>query len=54
MAVAGPPVTRFGVNSKPRIGISPLHVREVGRVTPQQLAALRQIAGRWISAVPIG
>jgi poly-gamma-glutamate capsule biosynthesis protein CapA/YwtB (metallophosphatase superfamily) len=45
MAVAGPPVARFGVNSKPRVGISPLHVREVGRVTAQQLAALRQISG---------
>ena len=45
MAVAGPPVTRSGVTSKPRVGISPLHVREVGRVTPQQLTALRQISG---------
>jgi poly-gamma-glutamate synthesis protein (capsule biosynthesis protein) len=45
MAVAGPPVARFGVNSKPRIGIAPLHVREVGRVSPQQLATLRQISG---------
>ena len=45
MAVAGPPVARFGVNSKPRVGISPLHVREVGHVSPLQLAALRQIAG---------
>jgi Bacterial capsule synthesis protein PGA_cap len=45
MAVAGPPVARFGINSKPRIGISPLHVREVGRVTPQQLTALRQTSG---------
>jgi poly-gamma-glutamate capsule biosynthesis protein CapA/YwtB (metallophosphatase superfamily) len=45
MAVAGPPVARFGTNSKPRVGISPLHVREVGHVSPLQLAALRQIAG---------
>jgi poly-gamma-glutamate synthesis protein (capsule biosynthesis protein) len=45
MAAAGPPVARFGVNSKPRIGIAPLHVREVGRMSPQQLAAMRQISG---------
>ncbi len=45
MAVAGPPVARFGVNSKPRIGISPLHVREVGQVSAQQLATMRQISG---------
>jgi Bacterial capsule synthesis protein PGA_cap len=45
MAVAGPPVTRFDTASRPRIGISALHVREVGLVTPQQLAALRGIAG---------
>ncbi|HXL71721.1 MAG TPA: CapA family protein, partial [Rhizomicrobium sp.] len=45
MAAAGPPVARFGVNSKPRVGISPLHVREVGHVTPQQLATMRQISG---------
>src|SRR5215469_477443 len=45
MAVAGPPVARYGINSKPRVGISPLHVREVGRVTSEQLAALRQISG---------
>jgi poly-gamma-glutamate synthesis protein (capsule biosynthesis protein) len=45
MAVAGPPVARFGVNSKPRVGIAPLHVREVGHVSPQQLATMRQISG---------
>jgi poly-gamma-glutamate capsule biosynthesis protein CapA/YwtB (metallophosphatase superfamily) len=45
MAVAGPPVARFGINSKPRVGIAPLHVREVGRISPQQLAAMRQISG---------
>ncbi len=44
-AVAGPAVVRNGVTSHPRIGISALHAREVGQVTPQQLAALRQIAG---------
>jgi poly-gamma-glutamate synthesis protein (capsule biosynthesis protein) len=45
MAAAGPPVARFGITSKPRIGISPLHVREVGRISPQQLATMRQISG---------
>ncbi len=45
MAVAGPPVARFGITSKPRVGISPLHVREVGRISPGQLAAMRQISG---------
>ena len=45
MAVAGPPVMRFNTNSRPRPGIAPLHVREVGRVTPLQLAALRRDAG---------
>src|SRR5579872_4078644 len=45
MAVAGPSVTRFDTASRPRIGISALHVREVGQVTPQQLAVLRGIAG---------
>jgi len=45
MAVAGPSVTRFDTPSRARMGISPLHVREVGVVTPQQLQSLRQIAG---------
>jgi len=45
MAVAGPSVTRFDTASRPRIGISALHVREVGQVTAQQLATLRAIAG---------
>jgi poly-gamma-glutamate synthesis protein (capsule biosynthesis protein) len=45
MAVAGPPVARFGITSRPRPGISPLHVREVGRVSPAQFDALRKIAG---------
>lgn len=45
MAVAGPSVTRFDIASRPRIGISALHVREVGQVTARQLAALRAIAG---------
>lgn len=45
MAVAGPPVSRFNMISRPRPGISPLHVREVGRISPSQFAALRKIAG---------
>ncbi|HXR94484.1 MAG TPA: CapA family protein [Rhizomicrobium sp.] len=45
MAVAGPAVARFGVNSKPREGISPLHVREVGRISTAQLDTMRQISG---------
>lgn len=45
MAVAGPPVARFDIASRARMGISPLHVREVGVVTPQQLQTLRQIVG---------
>jgi poly-gamma-glutamate capsule biosynthesis protein CapA/YwtB (metallophosphatase superfamily) len=45
LAVAGPAVTRDGVTSRPRVGISPLHVREVGRISSNDLAALRKIAG---------
>jgi poly-gamma-glutamate synthesis protein (capsule biosynthesis protein) len=45
MAVAGPPVTRQGVTSRPRPGLSPLHVREVRLVTPDQLAVLRRAMG---------
>lgn len=45
MAVAGPPVMRFGMTSRPRVGISPLHVREVGRVSAGDLATLRRISG---------
>lgn len=45
MSVAGSPVTRFDIASRARMGISPLRVREVGVVTPQQLQTLRQIAG---------
>lgn len=45
MAIAGPTVTRDGITSRPRVGISPLHVREVGRVSPAQLESLRKIAG---------
>lgn len=45
MAVAGPSVARFGVTSKPRVGISPLHVREVGRISTAQLDTMRRISG---------
>jgi poly-gamma-glutamate synthesis protein (capsule biosynthesis protein) len=45
MAAAGPSVTRDGITSRQRVGISPLHVREVGRVSPAQLDQLRKIAG---------
>jgi poly-gamma-glutamate synthesis protein (capsule biosynthesis protein) len=45
MSVAGPAVTRQGVTSAPRPGISPLHVREVALVTAAELAALRGMAG---------
>jgi poly-gamma-glutamate capsule biosynthesis protein CapA/YwtB (metallophosphatase superfamily) len=45
MAEAGPSVSRFDIASRPRIGISALHVREVGRVTPEELDSLRRIAG---------
>jgi poly-gamma-glutamate synthesis protein (capsule biosynthesis protein) len=45
MAVAGPPVARYGITSKARIGISPLHVREVGRISAGQLGTMRQISG---------
>ncbi len=44
-AVAGPAVERRGVISRPRPGISALHVRQIRLVSASQLAALRQIAG---------
>jgi poly-gamma-glutamate synthesis protein (capsule biosynthesis protein) len=52
MAVAGPPVTRQGVTSRPRPGISALHVREVRLVTAHQLASLRRAMGEDPSAAP--
>jgi poly-gamma-glutamate synthesis protein (capsule biosynthesis protein) len=45
MAVAGPAVTRQGVTSRPRPGISALHVREVRLVTAGDLAAIRRAMG---------
>jgi poly-gamma-glutamate synthesis protein (capsule biosynthesis protein) len=45
MAVAGGPVERRGVTSRPRPGISALHAREVRLVTAAQLAALGRMGG---------
>lgn len=45
MSVAGGTVTRFGVESAPRPGISPLRVRKIRRVEPADLEALRRIGG---------
>jgi poly-gamma-glutamate capsule biosynthesis protein CapA/YwtB (metallophosphatase superfamily) len=45
MAVAGPVVTRRGTTSRPRPGISVLHVHAVHLVAPDQLASLARIAG---------
>jgi poly-gamma-glutamate capsule biosynthesis protein CapA/YwtB (metallophosphatase superfamily) len=44
-AVAGPAIDRQGTRSKPRPGISALHVRNVRLLPPAQLATLRQAAG---------
>jgi poly-gamma-glutamate synthesis protein (capsule biosynthesis protein) len=44
-AVAGPAVTRQGVASRPRPGISPLHTKQIRLISPKQLDALRKIAG---------
>jgi poly-gamma-glutamate synthesis protein (capsule biosynthesis protein) len=45
MAVAGPAVTRLGVTSHPRPGISALHVREVQLVSPRTFTQLRALGG---------
>jgi len=45
MAAAGPPVVRRGQTTKPRPGISVLHVREVRLVPAAQIAVLRAQAG---------
>jgi len=45
MAVAGPAVTRLGVTSQPRPGISALHVHEVQLVRPPEFARLRALGG---------
>ena len=45
MSVAGPAVTRRGQTSRPRPGISVLHLRAVHDVQPGQLQALEHIAG---------
>lgn len=44
-AVAGPAVERRGLISRPRPGISALHVRQIRLISARQLATLRQIAG---------
>jgi poly-gamma-glutamate capsule biosynthesis protein CapA/YwtB (metallophosphatase superfamily) len=51
-AVAGPALERQGVKSRPRPGLSPLHVRQIRLITEDQLAELRAIAGPIASAVP--
>ena len=45
MAVAGAAITRHGLTSRPRPGLSPLHVREVRLLPPDQIQALRAMAG---------
>ena len=45
MSVAGPAVEKRGVLSKPRPGISALHVREVHRVSAADLKVLRKSSG---------
>ena len=45
MAAAGAPVERRGAVTKPRPGISALHVREVRLVTADEIAALRRLGG---------
>jgi len=44
-AVAGPAINRRGLTSRPRAGISALHVRSIRLITAEQLAELRRIAG---------
>lgn len=51
-AVAGPSVERHGVVSRPRPGLSPLHVLQIRLITEHQLAMLRAIAGPIASTVP--
>ena len=43
--VAGPSVLRRGVTSRPRPGISALHIRQIRLISVRQLAMLREIAG---------
>jgi poly-gamma-glutamate capsule biosynthesis protein CapA/YwtB (metallophosphatase superfamily) len=45
MSVAGPAVDKRGVLSRPRPGISALHVREIHRVLAARLAMLRKTMG---------
>jgi poly-gamma-glutamate synthesis protein (capsule biosynthesis protein) len=44
-AVAGPAITRRGLTSRPRPGISAVHLRHICLVPADQLEALRRIAG---------
>jgi poly-gamma-glutamate capsule biosynthesis protein CapA/YwtB (metallophosphatase superfamily) len=52
MSVAGPTVTNSGIDLAARPGISALHVRLVRRVSPENFANLRRIAGGAAYAVP--
>jgi poly-gamma-glutamate capsule biosynthesis protein CapA/YwtB (metallophosphatase superfamily) len=51
IAAAGAPFTYRGVQSIPRPGLSPLHVRLIRLVSPDDFAALRRAAGN--SAYPV-
>lgn len=51
-AVAGPGIERHGITSRPRPGLSPLHVREIRLITDDQMAELRTIAGPLALQVP--
>lgn len=51
-AVAGPAVEMHGITSKPRPGLSPLHIRQIRLITASQLAALRSIGGPIAQNVP--
>jgi poly-gamma-glutamate capsule biosynthesis protein CapA/YwtB (metallophosphatase superfamily) len=44
-AVAGPSITRRGLTSRPRPGISAIHIRRIRLLPEDQLAELRRIAG---------
>lgn len=52
MSVAGGPVTRDGITSLPRPGISALRVRKIRQVTAADLDALKRIAGPLARELP--
>jgi poly-gamma-glutamate synthesis protein (capsule biosynthesis protein) len=52
MSLPGPAVTRFGVESAPRPGISALRVRKIRLLPPEDLEALARIAGPLAGEVP--